>query len=157
MTSTMIGRAAVAPPGSTDRTWVRCPGGVALVYSRRLEHNLKVCPECGYHFRLSATERLEQVLDPGSLTRYDADAVAVDVLGFVDTKPYPARLAEARARTGNGDSVVYGIGRIDRLPVVVAGVDLPVLGGRHRAGGRGPVAPAGPPAPGPGTPPPAPR
>ena len=99
------------------------------MYSRRLEHNLKVCPECGYHFRLSATERLEQVLDPGSLTRYDADAVAVDVLGFVDTKPYPARLAEARARTGNGDSVVYGIGRIDRLPVVVAVIDFEFMGG----------------------------
>src|SRR5947199_4889532 len=94
-----------------------------------MAYHLAVRPMLVYLSRLSSPEPLGQVLDPGSLTRYDADAVAVDVLGFVDTKPYPARLAEARARTGNGDSVVYGIGRIDRLPVVVAVIDFEFMGG----------------------------
>jgi acetyl-CoA carboxylase carboxyl transferase subunit beta len=119
----------VRPATATDPTWIRCGGCAALLYRKRLNRNLGVCHECGHHGRLSATERLAQLLDPGSLTRYDADLAAVDVLGFTDTKPYPQRLAAARERTGQNDAVVAGTGRVDGMPVVVAVVDFDFLGG----------------------------
>ena len=56
---------ASARPGE-DVRWVKCPSCDAFVYFKRLEHNLKVCPECNYHFRLSVTERLAQLLDADS-------------------------------------------------------------------------------------------
>ena len=55
--------AAPAAPGPTeDVRWVKCPQDNSLIYSKRLERNLRVCPECNYHFRLSARERLKYLV-----------------------------------------------------------------------------------------------
>jgi acetyl-CoA carboxylase carboxyl transferase subunit beta len=65
-----------------------------------------VCPECARHHQLTAQDRIAQVLDPGSVTWLDCDVVTADVLGFVDTKPYPQRLAAARTATGMADAAL---------------------------------------------------
>src|SRR5437588_5126055 len=115
-----------APRGSSsDDQWVKCPSCDAFVYWNRFERNLRVCPECSYHFRLPARERLQQLLDPGSFQDLSAAVESVDVLGFVDSRPYPARLDEARRKTGNHEAVLYGPATIGRKPLVVAALDFP--------------------------------
>ena len=86
-----------APPSLAARLaampadrWVKCPNCSAFIYHKRLEKNLKVCPECTYHFRLSARERIAYLLDAGSFEERDAEMAPGDPLGFVDSKPYPA-------------------------------------------------------------------
>lgn len=110
--------------------WVRCSGCRTLVYGRRLARNLGVCPDCGRHHELTAEQRLAQLLDEGSRTPLPASAdPATDPLGFVDARPYPARIAEARERTGLDEAVVCARGTIDGNPVVVAAMDFRFLGG----------------------------
>src|SRR5688572_28955455 len=99
-----------------EAQWLKCPSCEAFVYRKRLDKNLKVCPECGYHFRISVDERLGQLLDAGSWEELSKGVESTDVLGFVDSKPYPERLAQARAKTGRDDAAVYGVGRIDAHP-----------------------------------------
>jgi len=113
---------------SSDR-WEKCPQCAAFVYVKRLQKNLKVCLECNHHFRLSARERLQYLLDPLSFRERDAEMVPGDPLGFVDSKPYPSRIAEYRAKTGQSEAAVYGTGTISGLPVVICALDFTFLGG----------------------------
>lgn len=115
--------------GGPDDGWLRCGGCGELVYRRRLERNLKVCPECAHHGRLSVDERLDLLLDPDSFTRFGAEVVPVDILDFVDVKPYSQRIEESRRRTGRTAAIACGIGRIEESPVVVAVLDFAFLGG----------------------------
>jgi acetyl-CoA carboxylase carboxyl transferase alpha subunit/acetyl-CoA carboxylase carboxyl transferase beta subunit len=112
----------------SDR-WEKCPHCGAFIYHKRFKKNLKVCPECNSHFRLSARERLSFLLDPGTFHEFDRDLTPGDPLGFVDSKPYPARIAEYRRKTGEQEGAIYGTGRIGGYPIVVCALDFTFLGG----------------------------
>ena len=43
--------------------WVKCPGCAQAIYNKDLATNFNVCPKCGHHFRLNATERLRMLFD----------------------------------------------------------------------------------------------
>src|SRR3954467_14196586 len=48
--------------------WVSCPACGWLLYRKRLDRNLHVCPECDHHLRLSARARLDLLVDPDTFT-----------------------------------------------------------------------------------------
>jgi len=73
---------------------------------------LGVCPECEYHWYVSAGERIRQVLDEGTFEEWDGDLRSTDPLGFVDKIPYPQRLEEEQQRTGLSEAAVVGMGMI---------------------------------------------
>ena len=123
MTSTAVKPTAAAPE------WVLCDGCRTPVYGKRWLRNLGVCPECTRHHHLTAQERLDQLLDPGSAVPLVHSVTSFDPLGFVDTEPYPQRLAAARKRTGMDEGVLVVRGTIDGLPLVVAAMDFRFLGG----------------------------
>ncbi|WP_331767319.1 acetyl-CoA carboxylase, carboxyltransferase subunit beta [Embleya sp. NBC_00896] len=119
-------------PGLTvlDRPdWVKCGRCAELVYGKRFTRGLQVCPDCGDHARLTARQRLEQLLDPGSETPLEAGRTPHDPLGFVDSRPYPERLDQARAVTGMREAALCARGTIHGHPVVVAAMDFRFLGG----------------------------
>ncbi|MEU5311970.1 acetyl-CoA carboxylase carboxyltransferase subunit alpha [Streptomyces sp. NPDC021562] len=109
--------------------WARCRGCGRPAYLPRLRRDLGVCRECGHHGRLSAADRLDQLLDPGSFTPADTRHRSVDVLGFTDSRPYTDRLRAARERTGLDDAVLSGTGEIAGRPVLVAVMDFAFMGG----------------------------
>lgn len=128
-------RAAVAPTTVPEEMrWTKCPSCGAFVYYKRLERNLKVCPECNFHFRISVEDRLAQLLDEGSFTDLGSDIRPVDALGFVDSKPYPTRLIEAQRKTGRHEGAVFGTGTIAGSPIVVAIMDFQFMGGSMGGG-----------------------
>ena len=43
----------------------KCPRCGTISYAKELEKNLKVCKSCGYHFSLSAPERIAVTVDEG--------------------------------------------------------------------------------------------
>ncbi|MGH3866682.1 MAG: acetyl-CoA carboxylase, carboxyltransferase subunit beta [Pseudonocardiaceae bacterium] len=112
-----------------DAGWVVCPGCRGMIYSKRLARNLRVCPDCGGHHRLTAYERIEQLFDESHVELLDVPVRSIDVLGFTDTMPYPARLAAARTATGLAESVVLASGTIEGNSVVAAVMDFRFLGG----------------------------
>jgi acetyl-CoA carboxylase carboxyl transferase subunit beta len=114
--------------------WTRCGACGSLVYHKKLLRNLEVCPACGQHHRLPADRRLRQLLDPDSGRSLENDAPVGDPLGFVDTQPYPERLADARARTGLQEAAVAVTGTVIGRPVVAVAMDFRFLGGSLGAG-----------------------
>jgi acetyl-CoA carboxylase carboxyl transferase subunit beta len=109
--------------------WTKCPSCEEMLFNKQLDKVLRVCPNCGHHFRLSAGARLDLLLDPGSFDERDEGLQSVDPLGFVDQKPYPDRIAAAQAATGLRDAALWGLGRIDGRPVALCVMDFAFMGG----------------------------
>ncbi len=109
--------------------WMKCPNCMEIVSNKDWEANLKACPNCGHHQRLTARERIWQLADPGSFEEFDPNMVSDDPLCFVDNKPYPQRLSAARKQTGERDAVVTGVAKIHDRPVSLAVMDFNFNGG----------------------------
>ena len=109
--------------------WIRCPECGAMLFRKSVENNLWVCPECRYHFRISAGRRIEQLTDPGSFEPFNERMSPVDPLNFVDLKPYTVRLARAQKVTGSNDGVQTGNAFIKGRKVILACMDFEFLGG----------------------------
>jgi acetyl-CoA carboxylase carboxyl transferase subunit beta len=114
--------------GPSD-AWTKCPSCEQQIFNRQLERNLRVCPQCGHHFRMSIGERLDMLLDGGSFEERDPGLESIDVLGFHDQQPYADRIEAARVKTGLRDAVVWGIGRIDGRRVAIGIFDFRFMGG----------------------------
>jgi acetyl-CoA carboxylase carboxyl transferase subunit beta len=109
--------------------WTKCPACESQIFNKQLERNLRVCPTCGHHFRMSIGERIDLLLDPGSFTERDAGLSSGDPLGFHDQKPYPDRLEAATIKTGLREAAVWGTGRIEGHPVAIGLFDFRFMGG----------------------------
>ncbi len=83
----------------TEGLWIKCPSCRAIVWKKDLESNSRCsfCPKCQHHFRLNSRQRLELLLD-GNWVEHDSQIASNDPLHFVDTKPYAARLKDARRK-----------------------------------------------------------
>ena len=109
--------------------WVKCFGCKQTIYSKDLEANLKVCPKCGYHFRLTSSERLKITADEGSFSEYDALIVSKDFLTFNDTMPYGKRLEEAKKKTGLHEAIITGESKIGGFKTGIGIMDFGFIGG----------------------------
>ena len=109
--------------------WVKCKGCREPLFAAELERNLMVCPKCDYHFPLTARQRLAMLTDEGTFVEYDAGLTPVDRLGFVDSKPYPARLKEMERKTGLKDAIITGLATLDEMPVSIAAMEFGFIGG----------------------------
>jgi acetyl-CoA carboxylase carboxyl transferase subunit beta len=109
--------------------WEKCDSCGEILFVRRLTENLRVCPECGHHFRMAASDYLDVLLDDGFEEEFDADLRSADPLGFVDSKPYVRRVEQAEAKVGTRDAVLTGMGRIEGRAVCLAVMDFKFIGG----------------------------
>lgn len=98
--------------GVPEGLWIRCPGCQATIFRKEAEKRMNICPECDYHWYITAQERIRQVLDEGTFEEWDADMVPADPLEFVDRKPYPERVRDDQALTGLKEAAVVGTGRV---------------------------------------------
>jgi acetyl-CoA carboxylase carboxyl transferase subunit beta len=113
----------------TEGLWQKCDGCSQILWRKTLEENLNVCDKCGYHFRIDARERMKLLFDGGVYEEHDAGMVSTDPLGFVDSKPYKARLASMQEATGLRDAVISGSGTLNGRRVQVCAMELKFIGG----------------------------
>jgi acetyl-CoA carboxylase carboxyl transferase beta subunit len=110
--------------------FVKCKQCRTLLYIRELEKNLKVCAACGYHFRLSARERVATLLDPASFHEADTEMKSCDPLSFIGLdRPYREKLQEEQKRTGLHEAVIIGTGSIGGHALALAVMDFHFIGG----------------------------
>jgi acetyl-CoA carboxylase carboxyl transferase subunit beta len=118
------GKASRVPEG----LWVKCPGCSQAIYNKDLSANLNVCPKCGHHFRIGASERLRTLFD-GEWVEHDRGLQSTDPLEFTDTKPYKTRLSASVAATGLKDAIIVGSGTIEGIRTIVASMEYDFIGG----------------------------
>ena len=85
-----------ATQAPSDDIWSKCPSCKEIAFRKEVERNLNVCPRCGYHFRVTVAQRLSISIDRGTWRELMAEMAIGDPLGFVDSRPYPKRMEQAR-------------------------------------------------------------
>jgi acetyl-CoA carboxylase carboxyl transferase subunit beta len=109
---------------------VKCPNCRELLVGKDWEKNLRVCQKCGHHFRLSAHERIELLVDHGSFDEFAQDLQPVDPLRFVSrSQSYRTKLQSEAQTSGLKESVVVGQGLVEGLPLMLVVMDFRFIGG----------------------------
>ena len=98
-------------PNIPDGKWVNCDKCKKIIYKEDLQNNYNVCNNCGYHFKISAPDRINQIFDK------ESEANPLDFEGYED------KLRENRKKSKLDDAVVTGIGDINGIKVCAAIMD----------------------------------
>jgi len=109
--------------------WHKCPSCQAVLYYSDLEKNKSVCPKCNHHHRITARERIDQLLDGDGRFEVGAEVLPIDTLKFKDSKKYSDRLKDSKKNTDEDDAIVVMQGSIHSVPVVVAIFEFSFMGG----------------------------
>ena len=112
-----------------DGLWYQCPECKKVMQSREHINNAYTCVECNYHSRIGSAEYFEVLFDNNEFEELDADMTSGDPLEFVDSQPYPDRVASSQKKTQLKDAVRTAYGRINDLNIVIACMDFRFIGG----------------------------
>ncbi|HEY2407660.1 MAG TPA: acetyl-CoA carboxylase, carboxyltransferase subunit beta [Polyangiaceae bacterium] len=107
----------------------KCSGCGAVSTQEELAARFHVCPSCGHHHTMSVSEWRRLLLDDAALDRWDEHIAPTDPLSFEDAKPYPERLARARAVAGTSEAIEIGRARIDGLTIAYGSYNFAFMGG----------------------------
>ena len=91
-------------PEVPDELFSQCPGCKYTIYQKDLGSE-RICPHCGYTFRISAQERLALTIDMGTFLEMFKGMETQDPLNFPG---YRKKLALMREKTGLDEAVVTG-------------------------------------------------
>ncbi|MCO5216395.1 MAG: acetyl-CoA carboxylase, carboxyltransferase subunit beta [Thermomicrobiales bacterium] len=109
--------------------WTKCPKCGELLYTRELERNDRVCTKCSYHFRLSARERIDTLVDAGTFEEWDTEIRPTDPLEFTEPKgSYADKLVQTAKKSGENESLITGIGKINGRPIAIVVSEFSFLG-----------------------------
>ncbi|HEY4574745.1 MAG TPA: acetyl-CoA carboxylase, carboxyltransferase subunit beta, partial [Thermoanaerobaculia bacterium] len=93
------------------------------------DRNLRVCPKCGYHFRIDARTRISLLLDDPQPKELFSAVSPVDPLSFRDSKRYRDRLKSYQQAVGERDAVIVVQGALEEIPVILAAMEYRFIGG----------------------------
>jgi acetyl-CoA carboxylase carboxyl transferase subunit beta len=110
--------------------WVQCPSCQQILLKKKLDENLRVCFDCGYHFRLTSEERINLLVNEGSFEEFDGDLVSSDPLQFHDgEQSYLQKIEKSTQKTGQKEALRYGLAQLSDFPIVLSVLDFFWMGG----------------------------
>lgn len=121
--------AALGKRGVPEGLWTKCADCNAVLYRAELERNMRVCPKCNFHMRISASERLAGFLDEEPREEVGSEIRPLDILKFKDSRRYKDRLNEAQKKTGYADALIVIQGALKGMALVVAAFEFEFMGG----------------------------
>ena len=98
----------------------KCPRCSSSCEFEQLEKNMWVCPECGYHSRMNARDRLAVTVDSGSFREYDKGMTSLNPIDFPE---YEEKIRSLREKTGLSEAVITGECTIKGEPCVIGIMD----------------------------------
>nr|YP_010488998.1 acetyl-CoA carboxylase subunit beta [Eranthis byunsanensis]UWJ89839.1 acetyl-CoA carboxylase subunit beta [Eranthis byunsanensis] len=110
--------------------WVQCENCYGLNYKKFFRLKLNICEQCGYHLKMSSSERIELLIDPGTWDAMDEDMVSVDPIEFhSEEEPYKDRIDSYQKKTGLTEAVQTGIGQLNGISIAIGIMDFQFMGG----------------------------
>ncbi|MCL7031202.1 hypothetical protein MKW94_029007 [Papaver nudicaule] len=93
--------------------WVQCESCYGLNYKKFFKSKLNVCEQCGYHLKMSSSDRIELSVDPGTWDPMNEDMVSMEPIEFhSEEEPYKDR-----------------IGQLNGIPIAIGVMDFQFMGG----------------------------
>nr|YP_009651861.1 acetyl-CoA carboxylase carboxyltransferase beta subunit [Chimonanthus praecox]YP_009651944.1 acetyl-CoA carboxylase carboxyltransferase beta subunit [Chimonanthus nitens]QZM06696.1 acetyl-CoA carboxylase carboxyl transferase betasubunit [Chimonanthus salicifolius]UDY67838.1 acetyl-CoA carboxylase carboxyltransferase beta subunit [Chimonanthus campanulatus]UDY68087.1 acetyl-CoA carboxylase carboxyltransferase beta subunit [Chimonanthus zhejiangensis]QCY72590.1 acetyl-CoA carboxylase carboxyl len=110
--------------------WVQCENCYGLNYKKFVSFKMHICEQCGYHLKMSSSERIELSIDSGTWDPMDEDMVSMDPIQFhSEEEPYRDRIDSYQRKTGLTEAVQTGIGQLNGIPVAIGVMDFQFMGG----------------------------
>jgi acetyl-CoA carboxylase carboxyl transferase subunit beta len=120
VTTSIPAQEKVPTPIIPDGMWIKCNSCDQIVYKKDIEENNRVCPYCGFHFRMNARERIKLIVDEGTFKELDSNLLTLNPLDFPN---YEDKIRQQEEKTGIKEAVITGIGRIYGEEAVIAVMD----------------------------------
>nr|YP_009709596.1 acetyl-CoA carboxylase carboxyltransferase beta subunit [Symplocarpus nipponicus]QEX51450.1 acetyl-CoA carboxylase carboxyltransferase beta subunit [Symplocarpus nipponicus] len=110
--------------------WVQCENCYGLNYKKFFRSKLHICEQCGYHLKMSSSDRIELSIDPGTWDPMDEDMVSGNPIEFhSEEEPYRDRINSYQRNTGLTEAVQTGIGQLNGIPIAIGVMDFQFMGG----------------------------
>ena len=110
--------------------WEKCPSCHEVLYAQDLAKNMMVCSNCSHHFKLTARDRIDLVVDASSFDEKDHGLTPKDPLKFKDSKKYVDRVKASNKKLPNEkEAYIYGMAKIKDRPVVLGSFVFEYMGG----------------------------
>ncbi len=122
--NSMLGRREVA-----ENLWIKCPETGEMVFHKDLESNKWVIPGSGYHMKMPAKARLDDLFDEGAYESLPQPKAVIDPLKFRDSKKYLDRLRDSRAKTSQEDTILAAVGTVQGVKLVAVVHEFNFMGG----------------------------
>lgn len=106
-------------PSIPDGLWIKCHHCDKTIYTKEI-NEYKICPNCGYHFRLIAKERINLIADENSFQEWDSNMQSKNPMAYPD---YDNIIKKAQLKTELKDAVVTGCCKIGGYDAVLAVMD----------------------------------
>lgn len=113
----------------TEGLWIKCDSCSKPIFKKVLDEDGMVCRNCGFHFKITAEQRLRMLFDAGEWEDVCGDLRSTDALRFRDLKAYGDRLDDAWRKTGLHDAVICGRGALEGRRVVICALEYRFIGG----------------------------
>lgn len=112
-----------------DGLWTKDPITGDMIYKRELELNFFTSQFSDYHFRVGSAEYIDMLLDEGTFVETETNLKTADPLEFVDTRPYPERIADGYAKSGVNEAITTGYGKINGHDISFGCMNFNFIGG----------------------------
>ncbi|WND03938.1 acetyl-CoA carboxylase, carboxyltransferase subunit beta [Temperatibacter marinus] len=112
-----------------DNLWHKCKNCGQMIFHKDFVANQYVCGHCDHHDRMPPEDRFASIFDRSTYKQLEMPKVQEDPLKFRDTKKYPDRLKDARAKTGDNDAVKAAVGKVQGNDTVVLVQNFFFMGG----------------------------
>lgn len=109
--------------------WIKCPVSGEIIYSKELSANWMVAPKSGYHFPISARDRIKLLADEGSFIETNTGLSSKSFLGFNHTISYEKKLENSKLKSALEDAVITGTIKINNILTSIAIMDFSFMGG----------------------------
>nr|YP_009680972.1 acetyl-CoA carboxylase carboxyltransferase beta subunit [Dalbergia cultrata]QDF63771.1 acetyl-CoA carboxylase carboxyltransferase beta subunit [Dalbergia cultrata]QZJ46519.1 acetyl-CoA carboxylase carboxyltransferase beta subunit [Dalbergia cultrata] len=110
--------------------WIECENCYGLNYKKFLKSKMNICEHCGYHLKMSSSDRIELSIDPGTWNPMDEDMVSLDPIEFhSEEEPYKDRMDSYQRKTGLTEAIQTGTGQLNGIPVAIGIMDFQFMGG----------------------------
>nr|YP_009752084.1 acetyl-CoA carboxylase subunit beta [Dendrosicyos socotranus]QIT05494.1 acetyl-CoA carboxylase subunit beta [Dendrosicyos socotranus] len=110
--------------------WVQCENCYGLNYKKVLKSKMNICEQCGYYLKMSSSDRIELLIDPGTWDPMDEDMVSLDPIEFhSEGEPYKDRIDSYQRQTGLTEAIQTGTGKLNGIPVAIGVMDFQFMGG----------------------------
>nr|YP_010512318.1 acetyl-CoA carboxylase beta subunit [Andira humilis]UXL83642.1 acetyl-CoA carboxylase beta subunit [Andira humilis] len=110
--------------------WIECENCYGLNYKKFFKLKMNICEHCGYHLKMSSSDRIELSIDPGTWNPMDEDMVSLDPIEFhSEEEPYKDRIDSYQRKTGLTEAVQTGTGQLNGIPVAIGIMDFQFMGG----------------------------
>nr|YP_010265320.1 acetyl-CoA carboxylase carboxyltransferase beta subunit [Dialyceras coriaceum]UIR97831.1 acetyl-CoA carboxylase carboxyltransferase beta subunit [Dialyceras coriaceum] len=110
--------------------WVQCENCYGLNYKKFFKSKMNICEQCGYHLKMSSSDRIELLIDSGTWDPMDEDMISLDPIEFhSEEEPYKDRIDSYQIKTGLTEAVQTGTGQLNGIPIAIGVMDFQFMGG----------------------------